>query len=394
MKPPIVNRMLTHIAQRLQTALRPGLEARVAHLRKYVVYPPQHHGPASTPLDDRRLDIVWVIPDFLAGAGGHATIFRMARHLEGSGHRIRFLIQNPVHHASAEAAKRTIERAYRFRSVEVHTMYAALPVLQGDALIATDRFTCYPVRAMGGFRRKFYFVQDYETMFSPAGSDALLTEATYGFEFDCLCAGDWLAQLMRTRFGRWSVSWPLAFDPAVYFEDAQTPRSSNRIAFYARHGTPRRAVELGVLALDALRSRGIDVEIDLFGGDIGSPAPGSATRTLGVCDDRTLANLYRQATLGIVFSATNHSLVNKEMMACGLPVIDLDLEQVRTIFPPETIALAPPTPEGIADLIASLLSSPERRQRQAAAAAAYVKGVSWAESARIVERALLERLRA
>lgn len=37
-----------------------------------------------------------------------------------------------------------------------------------------------------------------------------------------------------------------------------------------------------------------------------------------------LADLYRNATLGIVFSTTNPSLVPYEMMACGCPVADLD----------------------------------------------------------------------
>lgn len=68
--------------------------------------------------------------------------------------------------------------------------------MSGDALIATDRYTCYAVNAMEQFRRKFYFVRDYEPLFYPAGTEALLTEATYSFDFDCLCAGEWLHNIM------------------------------------------------------------------------------------------------------------------------------------------------------------------------------------------------------
>ena len=38
---------------------------------------------------------------------------------------------------------------------------------------------------------------------------------------------------------------------------------------------------------------------------------------------RDLADLYRSSRAGIVFSTTNPSLVPYEMMACGLPVVDL-----------------------------------------------------------------------
>ena len=45
-----------------------------------------------------------------------------------------------------------------------------------------------------------------------------------------------------------------------------------------------------------------------------------------------LADLYRRATVGVVFSATNYSLIPHEMMACGLPVVELDGESTRADF--------------------------------------------------------------
>ena len=57
-----------------------------------------------------------------------------------------------------------------------------------------------------------------------------------------------------------------------------------------------------------------------------------------------LANLYRQCTVGFVLSGTNYSLVPNEMMACGLPVVDIDAEHTRVSYQPETAVLAEATP--------------------------------------------------
>ena len=50
--------------------------------------------PISRVFDLRRLDIHWVIPDFIRGAGGHMTIFRFVEILERLGHRQTIWVQN------------------------------------------------------------------------------------------------------------------------------------------------------------------------------------------------------------------------------------------------------------------------------------------------------------
>ncbi|MGV2131134.1 hypothetical protein ACQZ4P_01060 [Agrobacterium vitis] len=77
------------------------------------------------------------------------------------------------------------------------------------------------------------------------------------------------------------------------------------------------------MALDILRKRNVDFEVDFFGWPLGKLNFDFPYRDLRILKSQQLAELYREATVGVVFSATNHSLVNKEMMACGLPVMDL-----------------------------------------------------------------------
>lgn len=369
------------------------IERQVEHLKTFVSYKRSGGHPPLGSANLSQLRITWIIPDFVPGAGGHMTIFRIASYLERFGHEVNFLVQNPTVHKTGAAARDTINKHFQPFSGTVELFAAETPEAEGDALIATDRFTCYPVQAMDRFRRKFYFVQDYEPAFYPAGTEALLTEATYHFDFDCLCAGDWLHKRMSEQFGRWSMSWPLAYDSSVYtLATGIIERHQNRIAIYARYVTPRRAVELAFMALEILQKRNVEFEVDFFGWPLGRLNVDFPYRDHGILGAQELAHLYRSATIGVVFSATNHSLVNKEMMACGLPVVDLDLETVRSIFPDNTIAFAAPTPDGIATVMERLLGDSMERDRLSAGGLGYVSDLSWEKSARLIEAAIQQRI--
>ncbi|MGG7516336.1 glycosyltransferase family 4 protein [Allorhizobium undicola] len=389
--PPVLSRLYRLIGSPFSKKRAPVLR-HVNNLKKFVDYAPSQV-PAPQAFERGKMKITWIIPDFVPGAGGHMTIFRLASYLERFGHEVRFLIQNPSVHKTGDHAKERINTHFQPFSGKVELFTGTTPEVTGDALIATDRFTCYPVNAMGGFIRKFYLVQDFEPAFYPSGAEALLTEATYHFDFDCLCAGEWLHERMSRDYGRWSMSWPLAYDAGVYNTGrADVQRSRKRIAVYARFVTPRRAVELAFMALDLLKKRGLDFEVDFFGWDLGELDVAYPYRNHGVLNGGQLADLYREATIGVVFSATNHSLVNKEMMACGLPVIDLDRENVRAIFPDDCMCFAQPTPQGIADAMERLFRDPQEQDRLRAAGMAYVQDFSWEKSARLVEAAIAGRL--
>lgn len=368
------------------------LKLQTDHIKRFIDFEPQPPAPPREPLDPFCLKITFVIPDFIPGAGGHMTIFRIAHFLEKFGHQVSFLVQNPTHHKSGDEVKQTTLAHFVPIEGRFYRLGERLPDLSGDALVATDRYTCFPVQAMTGFRKKFYFVQDYETMFYPMGTEALLTEHTYTMGLDCLCAGDWLAEKIAETYGSWTCSWPLAYDPSYYYSKSDVVRDPNRIAFYARFVTPRRAVELGLMALEILERRGLDFHVDFFGWDVGNLEAGYSYTDHGVLPAQELGDLYRKAAIGVVFSATNHSLTNKEMMACGLPVVDLDVESVRSIFPPESLQFVKPVPEAIADGIEELLTDRNRRVRLAECGRALVKDVSWENSARIVEGAIKERV--
>jgi GT2 family glycosyltransferase len=208
--------------------------------------------------------------------------------------------------------------------------------------------------------------------------------------------------MMQDRYGRWARGFDLAYDGQVYQPLGEAPalepplsKPSKRlkIAIYGRQHTARRCVDLALMGLELLAQQRDDFEVHFFGQEEMSfnAAPFSAYNH-GVLNDVQLAQLYNECDLGLCFSATNYSLVPQEMMACGLPVVELETDSTRAVFPEATVALVGPDPQAIAADLAALIDDPNQRIAQHAAALAWVSGFDWQRSARAVETALLEYL--
>lgn len=365
-------------------------------------YKPQTLDPScrGTPVP-ALLDLHWVIPDFDMGSGGHMTIFRMIRHLELAGHTCTVWIMPPARYASADQAYDEILR--NFQTLRARVAYAdeGLDAAQGDAIIATGWQTVARVMAASKFRDRFYLVQDYEPSFHPTGSHALAAGWTYTQDLACICASPWLAQMLQDRYGRWTRHFSLAYDKKVYavpradaWDGANTGRTAAppRVALYARRSTARRAVELALLALEHLAQSGVEFHADLFGEEMDATAASFPCTTHGILDAEALSALYQKADVGICFSTTNYSLIPQEMMACGLPVLEIDGESTRSVFPDGVVTLTGPHPLKVAEDLNAMLADPRRRRAQADAALSWVSGFNWEASARMIEDALFERL--
>ena len=373
-------------------------------LRNLIAVAPGNYERALPPLLLTHLIIHWVIPDFKIGSGGHMTIFRLIRWLEFVGHKCTVWIINPEHHTSAEAAYEDVLK--HFQTIQASIAFAENGFIdaQGDAVIATGWQTVPNVVNTSGFRERFYLVQDHEPSFHAVGSHALVAEWTYTQDLGCICASPWLDKIMREKYGRWTSQFYLAYDKTIYYSKNQPVDTSNigksntsaalpRIAVYARLSSPRRAVELTLLALEVLAAKDIAFHVDLFGEDLKMTRAPFSCSIHGILDAEHLAELYRNSDIGVCFSATNYSLIPQEMMACGLAVVELNGESTQAVFPKDVITLTGPHPYSIASDLAKLLGDPNRRKRQAAAALQWVSQFDWERSARSVEGALLERLR-
>lgn len=350
--------------------------------------------PYTRSFNPNSLNIHWIIPDFGPGGGGHMSIFRLVRYLESFGHKQTIWIQNPTINNTPREAWENIRSWYQpIDRVIVRFLPDEVEGISGDLVIATDMWTVFPAAQMVLMKERFYLVQDFEALFHTHGTFSYVAEMTYHMGFKAVCAGAWLKKICEDKFGLWTRTWDLAYDAQYYYCKSAEAKLSNkpiRIAFYARASTPRRAVELGIEALNILHERGLFFQVDMFGQ---RDLPGNTHYTYvhhGLLTPLQLGDLYRQCDIGLVFSATNYSLIPMEMMACGLPVVELDVESTRAVFSDEAVAFSYPTPYDIANTLQRLIESEEERAKYRAGGLRFVAPLSWEKSARSLEAGLLE----
>ena len=329
------------------------------------------------------LIVAWVCGPPGEGSGGHTTMFRMVAALERAGHTCVVYVHDR-HGWEVDQHRRTVRAWWPWVRAEVRDLDDGLD--DAHVVLATSWETAYPVLASPARGARCYFVQDFEPAFHPAGSVALLAEATYRFGFHGVTAGRWLAERLRREYGMPAEHFDFGVDRDRYTVEGAGERAG--VCFFSRPSTPRRAHELAVVALDLFAARHPEVAIHAYGEPAGA-LPFAATDH-GLLTPEQLAALYRRCVAGLVLSATNVSLVPHEMLACGcIPVVN-DAEHNRVVLDNEHVSYASATPFALAAALSRLVSRPAGERLLAArAAAASVDSTSWEESGRQVERILL-----
>ncbi len=349
------------------------------------------HKPVNRPAHSappEQLTVNWVIPPIANGSGGHHTILRFVRALEARGHTCNIVVYDGREIQSAEEARAVIRRHFPEMKANIWTNRDKLSAC--DALIATAWQTAYPVFNAVTSAKKFYFVQDYEPLFFPVGTESVLAENTYKFGLHGITAGRWLSHKLTTEFGMSCDHFEFGSDSGRYrLTNADARR---RILFYARPGAPRRGFELGVFALTLFAKNNPDYEIHLLGSDVGDYRLPFEFTSHGVLKADELNQLYNEAAAALVISLTNMSLLPLELLSAGcIPVVN-DGENNRLVSDNPYIAYADPSPRSLAMRLQQTVRR-EDLPTYARAAAESVRMLSWEASALEFERILFRRLR-
>jgi glycosyltransferase involved in cell wall biosynthesis len=350
-------------------------------------------GDAAALGDAASLHVAVVVPAFRRGSGGHATIANLLRGLEGAGHRTSVWILDDDGRHAGESPAETAALFTQFFGPLNGTVHAGLADWDGaDVAMATGWQTVARVLRLPGAGARAYLVQDHEPEFYPTSAERQWAQWTYRQGLHCIAASPWLAELLRARYGAAATSFDLGIDHERYRPTA-VPRRDDQVLFYARAVTPRRAVPLGLLALAELHRRRPGVEIALFGEARPIAAP-FAHRALGVLEAAALARAYSEATVGLVLSLTNPSLIPQEMLACGLPCVDVAGESMLATYGADGPAtLAPPEPIALCEAVEGLLDDAPRRARLAADGQRWAAARTWPAAAAQVESGLRTAVR-
>lgn len=260
-------------------------------------------------------------------------------------------------------------------------------MLSAHAHVATSWPTAYALFNDQALGKCFYFVQDFEPLFHPAGAFATLAENTYRMGFHGITAGRWLTEKLETDYGMSSDFFNLGSDEKAYRRDKSGRRSG--VALYTRSDTARRGTELGLLAMSIFAQQHPAVPIHLYGGSVGNP--GFPAIRHGHVTPEQLSAIYNECCAGVSLSFTNVSLVPHEMLAAGcIPVVN-DAPQNRLVLNNASVRYVQPTPHAIAAELGEIVRNVDfdRLSRDAAASVAHN---SWEASGRDVEMALRQAI--
>ncbi len=332
------------------------------------------------------MTVAWIAVPPHPGVGGHQTMFRMVDALEKAGHNCVMYLYDR-HGWSMEQHVATVRSGWPHINAQVRSLRDGIE--DAHAVFATSWETAYPALASPAAGARCYFVQDFEPLFYAAGSESLLAEATYSFGFHGVTAGKWLARKLHREYGMSTDYFDFGCDLDHYRlqrpDDVGSGRSG--ICYYCRPGTPRRAYELAMMALDLFSEMCPDVEIHLFGRPAGKPS--FRVTDHGLLNATELNTLYNRCIAGLCLSATNSSLVPHEMLGAGcVPVVN-DAEHNRLVLDNSHIAYSPATPFHLADTLRKLVDRPaDERNRGAIAAAESVRSTTWEQAGRQFEQAV------
>jgi GT2 family glycosyltransferase/glycosyltransferase involved in cell wall biosynthesis/2-polyprenyl-3-methyl-5-hydroxy-6-metoxy-1,4-benzoquinol methylase len=273
--------------------------------------------------------VAWFLPEFTHPFyGGIHTILRAADYFQRA-HQVRSVFVSPMPEVIIRSVIKSAfpELGEKCGLVEF-SKYDQLKLLPPcDAAIATLWTTAYSVLRFQNVRRKFYFMQDYESRFYPAGSISAMVEATYHFDFSAICNTVSLRDIYKGLGGQAEYFDP-CIDPAIFHAKGRAPRPRGgplTLFCYARPTHARNSFELLSQALRILKKRmGIEVRIVTAGAEWTPRQFGldGVVHNLGLLGYHSTGALYRSCTAGVALMMTCHpSYLPFELMACGALVI-------------------------------------------------------------------------
>ncbi|MCW3001557.1 MAG: glycosyltransferase family 4 protein [Conexibacter sp.] len=347
--------------------------------------------PAGPLLDARAgsapLHVALVVPFFRQASGGHMTIANLVRALERRGHHCSLWIDDPGQRVNGGAAQAVADLRAWFGPFDAEVHHGLQDFDRADVAVATGWQTVARVRTLPAAGRA-YLVQDHEPEFFGTSVQRAWADDSYRHDLYPITAGQWLADTMGEMYGLPATSFDLGIDGERYRPTPGIARRDDVVVAYARSSTPRRGVPVALAALAELHRRRPGVEAWLFG-HAGPPGVDFPCKNLGVVPEQELPAIYAEATVGLVLSMTNYSLVAQEMLSCGLPCVELDAPSVVAAFGRDgAVDFAPLDPIAIAEALERLLADPALRARRAEQGTVLRTERTWDRAAEQVETGL------
>lgn len=311
--------------------------------------------------------INWFIPYFEhTYYGGIYTILRFADYFaREKGLKTRLVLyDNPyidegefrskIKKAFPELAK---EEIYIYKGPHINVVPYA------DISVATLWTSAYQVMKFNNTLGKFYFIQDYEPLFYPAGSYYALAEATYRFGFHGIVNTPGLCDFVTKTYGMHTEYFIPAVNRDIFYPEDKdfSKHNSFRLFLYGRPHHERNAFDLAIATAKKIKALlGNQIEIVSAGSNWDTKTYGvnDSIENLGLLSYEDTAHLYRTCDFGLILMFTKHpSYIPLELMSSGSIVITNYNEINKWLFKDkENCIIVEPLPTYICNRLLTLIS--------------------------------------
>ena len=332
-----------------------------------------------------RITVNWIIPDLDRGSGGHMNIFRFVSLLEGMGIHNRIYLFASTRFENDTVFRKFLQENYSasLSDPNIEAFSSTENIKYAHGTICTGWQTAYFVRKFDNTSFKFYFVQDFEPCFFPLGSEYLFAENTYKFGFRGITAGGWLKDKLRDEYGMKTESFGFSYDRDMY-SPKEKHDNVQRLFFYARPVTPRRAFEMGLLALNEIYKKKPNIEVVFAGWDISNYKIPFIHLNAGCAKIEELSELYAQCDICIVMSTSNLSLLPLEVMASNSVIATSYGANNEWLLNEDNSILFENDPKDIADKVLYYLDNPDELKKKREAGLKFALATNWEDEARKV----------
>lgn len=315
--------------------------------------------------------VIIIAPAPIVGSGGVARIYNFAQALIGRRHECHLYIFN----SDGASAGTLTDNAFAFYKTSGFVIHTSLQSVAAsyDLAIATRWDTAAMLLKINA-RRGAYLVQDYEACFNPVGDGSLFAENSYMLGLQPLTYGRWLASKLARDFGNKPHHFDFASDTDAFRCEVPMERrllDRPSLTFVYQADKPRRCPVLGIEALGIVKHLRPEVTLNFVGSNA-APHLWYDFHNVGNLTISGLNTLYNQSHVGLSLSSSNPSCNAFDMMAAGLPSVDLYRENNLCDVPSQGVLLAYQSADSIAEAIIHLLDNPDELLARSRAGMAFM----------------------
>lgn len=303
--------------------------------------------------------IAWIIPSPIKGSGGIRTMIQNANFLVRQGFECDIYVEEDYVNTNESMKQRIIN----FYGECLCDVYVGIDFKKEyDLAFATYSIKTpdYLYYMKNNVKRKAYFIQDFEPWFEPMGGLYLDMEHTYKYGLNGVSIGKWLTYKLQHEFNQPMNYFSFCADTNVY-KKLDNVEKENAVCFIFQPEKPRRCSNIGIRALLLVKALRPDVKIYLYGSDVDIKLD-VEMENLHIMPIDKCNELYNKCKVGVCMSSSNPSRIPFEMMAAGLPVVDLYRENNLYDIPEDGVLLADTSPEAIATAIIKILDDDKLQQ--------------------------------